>query len=248
MSQLGLFGDAHPARSSPAAPPAPPTVSAAVLPALPVASAARQAPPPVLDEHIAYHEAGTVAASYSVTVRNPFFGDWIHGGLWVRVERQLGWKPVRYLASVSLELPDEHRTWWGEHAQFATQDEAAEEAAAMLLAGRALLEASLCGEAVETPGARRKRAAEAHADAAPAVQAAARTVAEALELRRAIGAFNDGHPAAHSRYLVAKQEHESVRQRATDAFWRAHGWREFVSNRCAPAADLGVLVCEDDGL
>ena len=219
--QLDMFGASRAAAVVPGASPALPVGSAAVLPA-------RYAPPALLSEHLAYHEDGPTAGEYLIFVRNPHFGDWIHGRLVVRVERQFGRRPLRWMASVDLELPDEHRTWWGERAVCATQDEAAEEAAAMLVTGRALLEASARGEPVETPGDRRRRAAEEHADAEPEVQAAARAVADALALRREMGATDGDHPEAHRRYLIARQEHEAVRQRALDAFYAAHGWREFA--------------------
>jgi hypothetical protein len=232
VSQLDLFGltvRVPPALCPPAlraaerrpVPAPPPETSVATSPAVALALDLR--------ESLDYNDGpGTTVASYSLTLRNPHWGEWCRAGLWVSVERHFGTRPHRWMAEVYLELPDEARTWWKAHEIFASQDEAAAEAAAMALAARAMLEAAIRGEPVETPGRRRQRAAEAHAGALPEVQAAARKVAAERAARDAIGAGNDGYPEAHRRYLAAKDAVDGLRRRAVQAFCEAHTWREFV--------------------
>jgi hypothetical protein len=231
MNQLGLFDDAPSRRMVPAEPFAPPAAQAAVVPT-PAVPAARPGPPPsaapALEEHLEYDADGRTVALCNVTLRNPHFGSWCKAGFWIRIERHFGWKPHRWMASVYLELPDEARTGWSEHEIFATQDEVAAEAAAMVLAARAMLEAAIRSEDVETPGRRRHRAAEAHAGALPDVQAAERKVDVLRGERDALDEDSSERPTAHRRYLSAKGEAADLRRRAVQAFCEAHGWREFV--------------------
>lgn len=189
-----------------------------------------------LDEHVQQYDTGPTVAVYSASAANPFFPDYIRATLLVRVECQIGRRPLRWMASVDLSLPDADRTWWGERVVCATLDAAAEEAAAMLCAARPLFEASVCGEVVETPGRRRGLAAEASADALPEYRAAIRRASMLRGARRDLPADSDEHPAAHRRYLDARSEAESLRRRAIDAFRDAHGWREFRVTRRAGAS------------
>lgn len=181
-----------------------------------------------LNESLQQYDDGPLAAAYGASARNPYFGEWIHAYLVVRVERQLGYRPLRWLASVRLALADEDQTQWGEHVVCTSQDDAAAEAAAMLAAARPLLVASLRGERVETPGQHRERAAEAHVEALPEYVAATRRATSLRTLRDELGVDSDERYAAHRRWLDARAEAESLRRRAVDAFREAHGWREFA--------------------
>jgi hypothetical protein len=185
-------------------------------------------PVPALAEECWYDDAGPTVARYWITLPNPHFGDWISAGLRVDIERQVGRRPITWMASVSLELPDEHRTHWGQREVSLTQDEAAEVAAAMLHAARHVLDAAIRGEPVETPGQRRQKAAEAHVETLPEYRAAVSRMDADRATRAKIGAFNDGHHEAYHRFLVAKAQAEDVRQQLLDAFYAAHGWREFA--------------------
>lgn len=197
-------------------------------PAVEPAPASQRRPVPALDEDCWYDEEGPTVARYWITLPNPHFGDWIRAGFRVDIERRPGRGPITWMASVSLELPDEHRTHWGEREYFATQDEAATAAAFMVLVARPLLDAAIRGEHVETPGHRHERAAEAHVDALPEYQAAVGRVNAERAARAEIGVCNDGHPEAHRRFLVAKAHAEDLRRRLLDEFYRAHSWREFA--------------------
>lgn len=192
------------------------------------APSSRAQPVSALVEDCWYDDAGPTVARYWITLPNPHFGDWISAGLRVDIERQVGRRPITWMVSVSLELPDEHRTHWGEREVFPTQDEAADAAAAMLHAARPVLDAAICGESVETPGQRRQKAAEAHVEALPEYRVAVIRMDAERAMRAEIGAFNDGHREAHHRFLVAKANVEDVRRQLLDAFYAAHGWREFV--------------------
>lgn len=182
----------------------------------------------VLDVHLQQYDTGPTLAVYSVAAPNPFFGERICAYLVVRAECQIGRRPLRWMASVDLSLPDEHQTWWSEREVVASQDEAAEEAAAMLRAARPLFEASVRGARVETPGQRRGRAAEAHVEASSAYQAAMRRVSMLLAAQRELGVGSDEHPAARRRYLDARSEAAALRRKEIEAFCEAHGWREFA--------------------
>jgi hypothetical protein len=176
----------------------------------------------MMRESLQQYDDGPLAAAYGASARNPYFGEWIRGFLAVRVERQLGRRPLRWLAAVEMELPDEERTSWIERVVCDTQDNAAEEAAAMLVVARPLFVAALRGDRVETPGQRCGRAAEAHVDASPEYVAALRT------LRDELPEDSDRHPEAHRRWLDVRAETESLRRREIDVFREAHGWREFM--------------------
>ena len=182
----------------------------------------------MMRESLQKYDDGPLAAAYGASARNPYFGEWIRACLVVRVERQLGHRPLRWLASVEMELPDEERTSWIERVVCVTRDDAAEEAAAMLATARPLFIASLRGECVETPGQRRARAAEAHVDALPEVVTALRRAAMLRALRDELPADSDRREEAHRRWNDARVEAESMRRREVDAFVEAHGWREFV--------------------
>ncbi len=225
MSQLGLVFDATAPRCPP--PPAPP-------PHPPVAEAlarAVQVPPPAnLIELAEYDDTGgrSSVATYSITLHNQHFGDWCRAGLWVAIERHFGWKPHRWMASVYLELPDARRTSWGQHAIFVTQSEAAREAADLADAARGLLLSFLCGDGVETPGQRRHRAAEAHAEALPAH---VRAVGLAQDEREILEAIPEGSPercVAYRRWLSARDIAADLRRRAVQEFHDSHSWRDFA--------------------
>lgn len=182
----------------------------------------------MMRESLQQYADGPTAAVYSASAHNPFFPAYIRANLIVRVERQIGRRPLRWMATVDLELPDEGRTYWGERIVCGSQDEAATEAAALLLTARPLFEASLRGESVETPGQRRVRAAKAHVEALPAYVAAMQRVSMLRAARRELDIGSSEHPAAHRRYLDAKAEAETLHLREIEAFREVHGWREFA--------------------
>jgi hypothetical protein len=211
VNQLGLFGEAPPSRRRPAA-----------------VEPARPALPPGWAESVEQYDDGPTAALYSAMGPNPHFGDWIRAWLDVRVERLLGHRPVTWMARVDLELPDAERTHWRTYTIFATRGEAAAEAADMLAAARAVLDACLRGDPVETPGDRRQRAAEAHAEATGEYKAA---VQRADVLRAVMHELDPGSSeavAARSRWYAARDAAKDVWAREADAFYAAHGWREFL--------------------
>ncbi len=76
-------------------------------------------------------------AAWSLVTHSPHW-DWCTSGVWVQLERHFGWKPHRWMASVYLELPDEHRTYWSQHSIRITQNEAAIEADEKDVAAREL--------------------------------------------------------------------------------------------------------------
>lgn len=182
----------------------------------------------MMRESLQQYADGPTAAVYSASAHNPFFPAYIRANLIVRVERQIGRHPLRWMATVDLELPDEGRTYWGERIVCGSQDGAAAEAAALLLTARPLFEASLRGERVETPGKRRDRAAGAHVDALPEYVAAMRRVAALGTLRDELPSDSDERYTLHQRWQSARAEAESLRLREIEAFREAHGWREFA--------------------
>lgn len=186
---------------------------------------------PVLEEHFEYDDGpGAGVATYRLTLRNPHWNGQFTAGIWVHVGRHYGWKPHRWMAEVSIEFPDLERSYWTARTIRATQDEAAAEAAEMAMAARAMLEAHLRGETVETPSKRKGLAAEAHADSLPDVVEAMRQVDAARAERDAIDPDDNEKFHAHRRYLHVKGIAETMRQSAVDEFCRAHSWQEFAAD------------------
>lgn len=197
--------------------------------AVATAPASDRRPVVVLDEAAEYDDSDQTCcgvARYSATMQSPRC-DWWACGVWVRVERHFGWKPHRWMASVYLELPDFRRTQWSPHEIYVTQDEAAQAATEMATVARAILEAYLRGESVETPDQRRTRAAEEHVAASKACQDAAHLVDEEKAALDAMGESVDRW-AQSRRWHEAKHIAETVRRKTRDDFFAAHGWREFA--------------------
>jgi hypothetical protein len=192
------------------------------------APASERRPTPALAEDLWYDDGpGCSVAKYMATMPNPRW-PYCTSGLWVTLERHFGTKPHRWMAEVYLELPDDTRTSWKAHGIFATQDEAAAEAADMAAVALDLLQCHLRGEQIETPGQRFQRAAEAHADASPEWQHMQSLADAECVARNSIDPENGERFYAHRRYLAAKNAADATRRDVLDAFYRARSWREFV--------------------
>lgn len=199
-----------------------------VAPAAEPAAASQRRPVPALEEDWYYYaDRPADVAGYSATTPNPRW-EWCTAGVWVSLERHFGWKPHRWMASVYLELPDDDRTQWVAHEIFETQDEAATGAACMAAVALDLLRRHLRGEAVETPGQRLQRGAEAHADASPQWQHMQSMVDAERAVRDSIDPDSGEKFYAHRRYLAAKDAADATRRSVLDEYYRAHSWREFA--------------------
>lgn len=188
---------------------------------------------PAFEESLEYDDpgGGGVVASYSLRTQNPHW-EWFRSGLWAAVERYCGLKPHRWKASVSLELPDFERTQWSAHEIHVAQEDAAAAAAMMVDVARGLLEASVRGEVVETPGHRRVRAAEAHADANERFKTAQDRVDAEKSL---LDSIDEDDPARYyqwRKYCQAKETAADIRRSVMDEFYLVHSWREFAFVPC----------------
>lgn len=207
VNQISMFAEAAPVVAQPAS---------------------ERHPISALAEDLWYDDGpGCSVAKYMATMPHPRW-PYFTSGLWVTLERHFGAKPHRWMAEVYLELPDDDRTSWKAHGIFATQDEAAQEAADMAAVGLDMLRRHLRGEAVETPGQRFERAAEARADGSPQWQHMQNMVDAERAVRDSIDPDSGEKFYAHRRYLAAKDAADSTRRSVLDEFYRAHSWREFA--------------------